>query len=108
MAAIVPYMLRRQVLGRSVMRSELPRYQAMASAIKAPMRKRAAAISDQGRSRAPRRVHTFIPAKNTCARTIHARPSRERREGRESREGREGRGMEVILAINYYHPAPCS
>src|ERR671910_1761578 len=101
---MVPYTLRRQALGRSVIRGELPRYQAMANAIIAPTRNRTAAISDQGRAREPRRVHTFIPAKNTCARTIHARPAagrggRERREGAEGGDAAAELGMRAILDV---------
>jgi hypothetical protein len=42
-----------------------PLYQAMPRATNAPMKNRAAVISSQGRWRAPSRVHTFIPAKNS-------------------------------------------
>src|SRR4051812_13562322 len=86
---MVPNTLRRQVLGRSLTRSELPRCAATATASNAPTKKRAAAISDQARSRAPIRVHTFMPAKNTCATAIQGRPVTEGGEGRERREGSE-------------------
>ena len=83
MAARVPKMLRRQVPGRSVTRSELPRAAATPTAATAPMKNRAAAISAQGRWLAPSRVHTFMAAKQSWARTIHPSPRRARSRGRE-------------------------
>ena len=77
-----PEYARRQALGRSVMTMEVPRYRARASAMRAPMRNRAAPISGQGRSRAPSRVHTFMPAKHTWARTIQ----------RKAVSGKDGKG----------------
>lgn len=60
-----------------MIRSELRRYRASPMAISAPTINLAQAISDQGSSRAPIRVHTFMAAKKTCASTIQPKPLRE-------------------------------
>ena len=60
---------------RSVTASDTPRAEARATAMSAPIRNRAAAISGQGRWREPRRVKTFIAAKQSWATIIHPSPA---------------------------------